>query len=107
MARRAVNVGVDLVPGTDGRYDPTTKLRLPLEIRELVAIGMPPMRAIQAATSVAAASLNIDDRTGSVRPGMEADLIAVNGNPLDDVAVLGNPVLIINDGRIVREPPKK
>ena len=107
MARRAVNVGVDMIPGTDGRYDPTTKLRLPLEIRELVATGMPPMRAIQAATSIAAASLNIGDRTGSVRPGMEADLIAVNGNPLDDTAVLENPVLIINDGRIVREPPKK
>jgi imidazolonepropionase-like amidohydrolase len=58
------------------------------------------MEAIMAGTSVAARCLNIDSRTGSVRPGLEADLLVVDGNPLTDITVLGTPVLVINDGQI-------
>jgi imidazolonepropionase-like amidohydrolase len=79
------------------------------EITELVGIGMTPMEAIQAATSRCAEALGISKRTGSIRPGMEADLVVLNGNPLEDIKAVTNVVLVVNDGRIAanRLPAKK
>lgn len=68
---------------------------------ELAALGMPPLEAIRAATSVAAACLGIDQRTGTVRPGLEADLIVVDADPLADITALQDILMVINDGVIV------
>ena len=92
-ARRAHKMGLRVLPGTDGG-------RISDEITELVGIGMTPMEAIQAATSRCAETLGISKRTGSILPGLEADLIVLNGNPLEDIKAVGNVVLVVNDGRI-------
>jgi imidazolonepropionase-like amidohydrolase len=92
-ARRAHKMGLRVLAGTDGG-------EIGDEITELVGIGMTPMEAIQAATSRCAETLGISKRTGSIRPGLEADLIVLNGNPLDDIKAVRNVVLVVNDGRI-------
>jgi imidazolonepropionase-like amidohydrolase len=98
MTTRARKLGVKIVAGSDARYD--DERRLQDELAELVHEGMAPMDAIKAATSVAAECLMIGLRTGSVKPGLEADLIAVDADPRADINALRDVVLIINNGKV-------
>jgi imidazolonepropionase-like amidohydrolase len=102
-SRRAHKMGLRVLAGTDGGGS------IGDEIVELAGIGMTPMEAIQAATSRCAEALGISKRTGSIQPGMEADLVVLNGNPLEDIKAVTNVVLVVNDGRIAanRLPAKK
>jgi imidazolonepropionase-like amidohydrolase len=52
-------------------------------------------------SETAARCLGIGTRTGEVRPGLEADLIVVEGNPLESIQRLRAPVVVINDGRVM------
>jgi imidazolonepropionase-like amidohydrolase len=100
MVQRAWKVGVKIVAGTDTGYGPNSNRRIAHEIAEFVALGLPPMAAIQSATSVSAACLGIDGRTGSLKPGMEADLIVVERNPLEDLSALYDVLLVVNNGKV-------
>ena len=100
MTAHAHKIGIKIATGTDTGYGPNSNRRIPHEIAELVGIGMTPMEAIQAGTSVAAECLGIAQRTGSIRTGLEADLIAVERNPLKEITALGDVLLVINDGKI-------
>ena len=60
------------------------------------------MRAIQAATSVAAELLRLDDQVGAVRTGYQGDLVAVAGNPLDDMTVLRDVPFVMKAGKVVK-----
>jgi imidazolonepropionase-like amidohydrolase len=93
-------MGIKIVAGTDTGYGPTSNLRIPHEIAELVQVGLTPMEAIQSATSIAAECLGIANRTGSIRPGLEADMVVVERNPLNEVAGLADVLLVINDGKV-------
>lgn len=95
---KASKLGVRIAAGTDTRYGPQSNRRIPDEIVELQASGMSPMDALKAATSAAAECLGIGQRTGSLRSGLEADLIVVDRDPLMDLSVLRDVVLIVNDG---------
>ncbi len=64
--------------------------------------GQDPMAAIVSATSLAAESLRLGDRTGAVAPGLDADLIAVDGDPLHDVRALSRVVWVMKAGRVVK-----
>jgi imidazolonepropionase-like amidohydrolase len=97
----AHNMGIKIVAGTDTGYGPNGNRRIPHEIAELVQVGLTPMEAIQSATSIAAECLGISNRTGSIRAGLEADLIAVERDPRKDLAGLADVLLVINDGKIV------
>ena len=97
---RGWKAGVQIMAGTDTDYGPESTRRIPDEVVELVQVGLPPMDAIKAATSLAARCLGIDQRTGALKAGLEADLIAVDRDPLADVAALRDVVLIVNNGRI-------
>ena len=97
---RGWKAGVQIIAGTDTDYGPESTRRIPDEVVELVQVGLPPMDAIKAATSLAARCLGIDQRTGALKAGLEADLIAVDRDPLADVAALRDVVLIVNNGRI-------
>ena len=97
---RGWKAGVQIIAGTDTDYGPASTRRIPDEVVELVQVGLPPMDAIKAATSLAARCLGIDQRTGALKAGLEADLIAVDRDPLADVAGLRDVVLVVNNGRI-------
>ena len=97
---RGWKAGVQVIAGTDTDYGPQSTRRVPDEVAELVQVGLSPMDAIKAATSLAARCLGIDQRTGALKAGLEADLIVVDRNPLADVGALRDVVLIVNNGRI-------
>lgn len=99
---RAFEGGVKIVFGTDSGVSPHGENAREFEL--MVEGGMPPMTAIQSATSVAARFLGVDDRLGRVEGGLLADLVAVPGNPLEDIALMGQVDFVTKDGRIIRQP---
>ena len=66
--------------------------------------GQNPMDAITSATSLSAESLNLSDRVGTLAPGMEADLIAVDGAPIKDITTLRRVIFVMKRGRIYKGP---
>ena len=68
----------------------------------MVAGGMTPMAAIQSATMSAATVLDATDRIGSIAPGKLADLVAVDGDPLADIALLENVSFVMNATSVSR-----
>jgi imidazolonepropionase-like amidohydrolase len=64
--------------------------------------GDTPMDALMSGASVAAESLGMGDQIGALAPGMEADLVAVEGNPLDDITAVRRVVFVMKHGRIYR-----
>ena len=101
MAAKAWKMGIKLVAGSDTGYGPNSNRRMPHEIIELAEIGMSPMEAIKAATSVSAECLGVEKRTGTIKPGLEADLLVVERNPLSDVKNLQDILLVINNGKVI------
>ncbi len=100
-AARAWKVGVKIVAGTDTGYGPKSNRRVPHEVIELVNIGMPPMEAIKAATSVAAECLGVANRTGSIVRGKDADLVVVDRDPLADISALQDVLVVVHGGKVV------
>jgi imidazolonepropionase-like amidohydrolase len=72
------------------------------EIGFMAANGLTPMQALQAATRNAAQVCRVEDRLGTLELGKLADIIAVAGDPLDDLSVLSDVRLVMKDGAIVR-----
>ena len=66
--------------------------------RYQVERGMTPMEAIQSATSVAATYIGWERDVGAIEPGRYGDIIAVRGNPLDDITLLENVDVVIKGG---------
>jgi imidazolonepropionase-like amidohydrolase len=64
--------------------------------------GDKPMDSIVSATSVAAASLRMGDKIGTVAPGFEADLVAVEGNPLEDITAVRKVAFVMKGGKVVK-----
>jgi imidazolonepropionase-like amidohydrolase len=64
--------------------------------------GDTPMDALMTGTSVAAESLGMADKIGSLAPGMEADIVAVQGNPLDDITAVRHVVFVMRHGQIYK-----
>jgi imidazolonepropionase-like amidohydrolase len=61
---------------------------------------MPEMKAIQSATMETAKLLRVEDKLGSIEAGKFADLIAVKGNPIEDISILKNVEVVMKDGLI-------
>jgi len=99
--RTAKRLGVKIVAATDTGFRDGSTLTLQHDIEALTKCGLSPMEAIQAATRVSAEMLEIDDRTGSIRAGLEADLIVVDKNPLDEILSLQDVLLVVNNGEVV------
>ncbi|HZD04317.1 MAG TPA: amidohydrolase family protein [Longimicrobiales bacterium] len=98
----ARDAGVEICFGGDvGVYSHGDNVR---ELELMVAYGMPILEALVAATSGNARIFGLTDR-GAVEDGLLADLVAVRGNPLQDVSALRDVVLVMKGGVIVREPP--
>ena len=101
MAARAHAKGVRIVSATDTGYGPESVLRLSHELMELVNVGLSPLEALRAATTTAAALLEIDDRVGQVAVGFEGDLLVLERNPLQDIGAFQDVLLVMNNGTIV------
>jgi imidazolonepropionase-like amidohydrolase len=101
MARHAYERGVTMAAATDTGYGPESVLRLSHELMELVDIGMTPLEAMRAATTVAAELLGVDDHTGELAQGFDADILILERNPLHDIGAYQDVLLVMNDGRIV------
>ena len=99
--RKAWKAGVKVAFGTDVGGFPWSE-PIADEFARMVEFGMPPMAAIQAATSKAAEMLDMSGRLGVLAPGAYADVVAVRGDPLTDVSVLKNVVFVMKDGQIYR-----
>jgi imidazolonepropionase-like amidohydrolase len=63
--------------------------------------GQKPMDAIVSATSISAEALGMGDRIGAIGPGMEADLVAVDGNPLEDITAVRRVIWVMRGGKVV------
>ena len=100
--QKAVAIGTPIVFGSDaGVY--THGLNA-TQFQYMVQWGMPPMRAIKAATSVAAHYLGWEDRVGAIEPGRFGDLIAVQGDPLADVSTLLQVEAVVKGGNVFKAP---
>src|SRR3954471_10621564 len=97
---RAHRLGVKIVAGSDTAYGPSSLTRIPQEITHFVEMGFTPLEALRSATTVTAEMLGLDKAIGVVEVGYEADLIAVERNPLTDIATTQDPLLVISNGRI-------
>lgn len=98
--RKAVRAGVKMTFGTDaGVYPHGLNAR---QFKYMVRWGMTPMQAIQAATVNAAALLGWSKDVGALSPGHWADMIAVEGDPLQDVGVLEHVSHVMKGGEVVR-----
>ena len=64
--------------------------------------GDKPMDAIMSATSVAAASLRMGDNIGTIAPGFEADLVAVEGDPMKDITAVRQVKFVMKGGKVVK-----
>jgi imidazolonepropionase-like amidohydrolase len=99
--RLALESGVQICFGGDvGVYAHGDNVR---ELELMVEYGMTAANALIAATSGNARYFGIDARVGSVRPGLLADLIAVEGNPLQDIAALRRVRFVMKGGEVVRQ----
>lgn len=97
----AIELGVPIATGTDTGEVGVTADFVWREAALVRAHGATPMQSIQAATSAAARLLGIDDRTGAIKPGMLADLVLVEGDPLAEASVLVRPSVVVQAGRVV------
>ncbi|MBW8873446.1 MAG: amidohydrolase family protein [Acidobacteria bacterium] len=98
MFARALKSGVTLANGSDVGVFAHGKNARELEL--MVAYGMSPAQALRAATITAAAVLRKDQELGRIAPGYFADLVAVKGNPLADIAVIEQPAVVLKEGQI-------
>jgi imidazolonepropionase-like amidohydrolase len=94
--------GVKIAFGTDSGVSPHGENAREFEL--MVAGGMPPMQAIQSATLETAKLLKIDDRLGTLEADKLADVVAVKGNPLDDISLMTRVAFVMKDGMVFKEP---
>lgn len=101
MLGKAHRKGVKIAVGSDLCGYEVASHVCAREFDTLIEAGLSPMDAIKAGTSVGAELLQWDDMLGSLEPNKLADIIAVPGNPLEDISALENPSFVMKDGRII------
>jgi imidazolonepropionase-like amidohydrolase len=97
---KAYKAGVKIAFGTDaGVFGHGKNYK---EFEYMVEAGMPPMESIKAATVAAAELLGISDKVGSIEKGKLADIIAVEGDPIQDIKVMGKVQFVMKEGKVYK-----
>ena len=104
--KRALAKNVKMIFGTDGGAGAHGRNYEELVFRVRDG-GQPPMAAIVSATSLSAESLRMQDQIGAIAPGMEADIIATAGNPVDDITSVRRVVFVMKGGQVYRNEGAK
>ncbi|HEX3437005.1 MAG TPA: amidohydrolase family protein, partial [Pseudacidobacterium sp.] len=99
--RRALNAHIKIAFGTDAGAFPWTT-NPAKEFAALVRDGMTPAAALQSATLQAAKLMKLADKVGTIEPGKLADIVAVPGNPLDQITVMEKVDFVMKDGVVYR-----
>jgi imidazolonepropionase-like amidohydrolase len=99
---KCVKAGVRLAYGTDSGVYPHAMVARQFDT--MVRLGMTPMEAIQSATVVAAELIGWRDRVGAIEPGLLADLIAVEGGPIERVDALTDVAVVVKGGEVLKGP---
>lgn len=98
--QKAMKMGVKIAFGTDvGAYEHGTSAR---EFIRMVEYGMKPIDAIRSATLTASVLLRMEHQIGTLEPGKFADVIAVEGNPVEDIRALTRVVFVMKEGKVYR-----
>jgi imidazolonepropionase-like amidohydrolase len=100
MFRNALKSGVKVAFGTDSAVSPHGMNAQ--EFALMTGLGMSPAAALRSATSNGAALLGVDDRVGTIASGKLADIIAVPGNPLDDIRQTERVFFVMKEGVVVK-----
>ncbi len=96
--RRALRKGVKIALGTDAGGFDWSAVNEAKEFEYYTRLGMTPMQAIESGTRVAAELLDMSDRVGTIEPGKLADVVAVPGNPLQDITAMERVRFVMKDG---------
>ncbi len=98
--QKAMKMGIKIAFGTDvGAYEHGTSAR---EFKLMVEYGMKPIDAVRSATTTAAELLRMEKQIGTIEPGKYADIIAVEGNPAEDIGSLARVVFVMKEGKIYK-----
>lgn len=97
---RAVKAGVNMVFGTDAAIYPHGDNAK--QFSRMVEFGMTPVQALQSATINGAKLLKMENQLGQIKTGFFADIIAVEGNPLDDISLLENVSFVMKNGTVYK-----
>jgi len=100
--QHAVRIGVPVAMGTDAGVEPHGQNAR--EFSLMTGSGMAPAQALIAGTANGADLLGVADQTGTLQPGKFADIVALPGNPLDDIHATEHPVLVMKEGTIYLRP---
>ena len=98
-----LSAGVPVVAGNDAGLPYTNFGCFWQELDAMMSGGMTAMQAITAATRSAARALGMEDRIGSIQPGKQADLVVVDGDPMEDITALSRIMMVMQAGQIVHE----
>jgi imidazolonepropionase-like amidohydrolase len=98
--RKAVKAGAKMVFGSDAAIYPHGDNGK--QFSRMVTFGMTPIQALQAAT-INSAALIKQDNLGQIKAGFMADIIAVDGNPLDNISLMENVTFVMKDGVVYKQ----
>jgi imidazolonepropionase-like amidohydrolase len=100
VIREAHAMGVRIATGADNYYDNESINRISIEVEHYVRMGMSNFEALQTATVNSAELLHLQDQTGRIAAGYDADMILVPANPLTNIEALQDVLMVMSNGRM-------
>jgi len=99
--KKLYDTGVKIVTGTDLCYNNSPVTPVAWEMKYMADYGMPALEVIRAATKTGAETLDIDHITGEIAVGKQADIVVVNGDPLQDIGAAEDVIEVFFGGKSV------